>query len=170
MVRKKTTPTIDEEIKTILSDLFAQLEIEAKIEVGKEESKDDNYKVNIETAETGLLIGRHGETLNSLQLLLGVILYKKLGKWIRVILDIGDYRKGREESIKEMVNRIVAEVISTKQPVILPYLTPFERRIVHLMLTDNKEVDCQSYGIGKERRITISPKTTDLPAGEAETN
>lgn len=114
--------------------------------------------MRIETEETGLLIGRHGECINSLQLLLGVMLYKKFGKWVRVILDVGDYRKMREDSLKEMVERIAGEVEGTGVPVVLPYLSPLERRFVHLLLTENAKVTSESTGEGKERRVTIKPR------------
>jgi len=147
---------IDKQIESITSSLLAKLNVEAKVEVSQEDK--DNYKVSISTPDTGLLIGRLGETINSLQLLLGVILYKKLDKWIRIIVDVGDYRKMREESIKEMVTRIVVEVESNNQPVTLPFLTPFERRIVHIMLVDHEKVTSESIGEGRDRRLTIKPK------------
>lgn len=153
-VEKKNN--IEKEIKTTLTNLLDKLNVKGNCTVVKE--ADNHYKVTIDTQETGLLIGRYGETLNSLQLLLGVILYKKLGNWVRVILDIGDYRKMREESIKGMVNRIVDEVEATNKPVILPYLTPLERRIVHLMLTNHPKVTSESTGEGRDRRVAIKPR------------
>lgn len=146
----------DKIIETTLKELLEKLKVAASVVVTEE--SEDHYKVNIETDETGLLIGYHGETINSLQLLLGVILYKKTGKWIHVVLDVGDYREMRESSIKEMVNRIVGEVEQTQVPVALPYLTPLERRIVHMMLSDNKTVVSESSGEGKERRVMIKPR------------
>lgn len=164
----KKTPDLTKEIEATVKELLDKLDISAKIAVGRQENdgksqegkkKDqDHYRVDIDTAETGLLIGHHGETINSLQLLLGVILYKKHKKWLRVILDVGDYRKKREESIKEMVNRIITEVETTSAPVWLPFLTPLERRTVHIMLADHKTVTSESVGEGRERRITIKPR------------
>lgn len=153
-VEKKNN--IEKEIKTTLTNLLDKLNIKGNCTVVKE--ADNHYKVTIDTQETGLLIGHYGETLNSLQLLLGVILYKKLGNWVRVILDIGDYRKMREESIKGMVGRIVGEVEATDKSVILPYLTPLERRIVHLMLTNHPKVTSESIGEGRDRRVAIKPR------------
>lgn len=152
------TENIENDIKETLNELLSKLQVAAEIDVAKGEGAEDHFLVNIITSETGLLIGYHGETLNSLQLLLGIILYKKSGSWVRIILDIGDYRKAREESIKEMVERIVMEVETTGQPVTLPYLTPLERRIVHMMLSENDKVISQSDGSGRDRRLTISPK------------
>lgn len=154
----KTEKKIDleGEIKKLTSELLLRLKIEAEVEVLKETP--EHFRVNIKTEETGLIIGRHGETLNSLQLLLGVILYKKLGQWVRVILDVGDYRKAREESIKQMVERIITEVETSGQAVTLPQLTPLERRQVHLMLVDHPKATSESFGEGKERRVMIKPR------------
>lgn len=159
MIKKKTDKSeekLDEVIKKTLTELLGQLKVEASIEVLS--SSADHYQVEIQTQETGLLIGFHGETINSLQLLLGVILYKKLGKWVHVVLDVGGYRKMRQEHIQEMVGRIIAEVETTNQAVALPYLTPLERRIVHIMLSENKKIMSESTGEGKERRVTIKPR------------
>ncbi len=159
MKNKITKNTIVEEIKKTTEELLAKLLTEATVEVIEEVAEGEtNYKVGIQTQETGLLIGYHGETLNSLQLLLGVIIYKKIQKWVHIIVDVGNYRKMREESIKEMVNRIISEVETSQKPVTLPYLSPLERRIVHMMLTDHKTVSSESTGEGKDRLLSIKPR------------
>ena len=162
---KKKTAKINypDEIEKSVSELLAKLQVEAKVTVEEihedtEKEEEASFKVNIETADSGLLIGHHGETINSLQLLAGVISYKKFGKWVRILIDVGDYRKMREESIKEMVNRIIAEVEQSGKPVELPYLSPLERRIVHMMLSANERIMSESSGEGKDRRVTIKPR------------
>ena len=163
MAKKQTEKEITSELQYLLDGLRIKSELEIikmpSESAGSEKAEEEeNFKVSIKTDETGLLIGRHGETLNSLQLLLGVILYKKLGKWIRVVLDVGDYRKMREDSIREMVERIIKEVEESKNPVALPYLTPLERRFVHMMLSDRSNIASESIGEGKERRLYIKPR------------
>lgn len=159
MVKMDKEDKIQKEIKTTVSEILKKLKIDGKESIVEEisdtKTQTKSFKVNIETQESGLLIGRHGETLNSLQLILGVILYKKLGKWLHIVLDVGDYRKMREDSIREMVERIVTEVEAKGLPVTLSYLTPLERRIVHLMLSDSSKVMSESEGAGKDRRIVI---------------
>jgi spoIIIJ-associated protein len=152
------TKKTDELIRETLGELLEKMLVEATVSVAGDE--ENGYLVTIQSAETGLLIGHHGETINGLQLLLGVILYKKLGTWIRVIVDVGDYRKGREENIRAMVTRIVEEVKTTGQEVSLPPMTPLERRIVHTMLTDHPDVTSESFGEGRDRKVTIKPRTT----------
>src|SRR3990167_10610012 len=143
---------IKSQILEIAQDLLEKLEITGEVVV--EDGEEGSFKVVINTEETGLLIGHHGETLNSFQLILGVILFKKRGVWARVLVDVGDYRKLREERIKEMVNRIVSEVETAGLPVTLPFLTPLERRIVHVMLTGHEKVVSESTGEGRDRRLT----------------
>ena len=146
-------------IKQSVEELLLKLKVEGKVEVEEVEAgENSHYQINIESPETGLLIGYHGETINSLQLLLGVILYKKLGEWVRVVMDVGEYRQVREESIKEMVDRIIAEVERTGESVEMPYLSPLERRIVHMILTEHKTLTSQSHGEGRDRRVTIKPR------------
>ncbi len=163
MVKAKKEKNIKDLIKDTTEDLLSKLSIvstleveEKKVEEGSDLSGD--FLVNIKTEETGLLIGRHGETINSLQLILGVIIFNKTNKWYRIVLDVGDYRKSREESIKEMVQRIALEVETTGQSVTLPSFTSYERRIVHMCLTDNKKVTSESVGEGRDRRVTIKPR------------
>src|SRR3990172_7800696 len=109
MVKKTKKADTEKEVKKITDELLSLLQVKADVEA-VEVKEEEHVKVNIKTEETGLLIGHHGETLNSLQLLLGILLYKKLGTWVRVVMDVGDYRKMREENLKEMVTRIVGEV------------------------------------------------------------
>jgi spoIIIJ-associated protein len=157
----KTADVVPQDTAAIIQqtvvDIIGRIGIEATVTVAVD--AEENYRVNVTTLESGLLIGRHGETINGLQLFLGVVLFKKLGRWVRVVLDVGDYRSQRETTIREMVTRIITEVETTKLPVSLPFLTPLERRSVHMMLTDNPSVMSESVGEGRDRRLTIKPRT-----------
>ena len=154
---KKTAEkqTIEKSIKELTDKLLSYMQISGSTEVT---AGQDHYNVNITTQESGLLIGRYGETLNSLQLLLGVMLFKKRGEWIRVIVDVGDYRKSRQQSLSEMAERIAGEVEATGQPVTIPNLTPYERRTIHMLLSQHKSVMTESIGEGRDRRLTIKPR------------
>jgi spoIIIJ-associated protein len=159
MDKKKKKEDSVKLIEETLSELLSKLGVTANINAEKiDEGDDSHYKLNIDTQETGLLIGYHGETVNSLQLILGIMLYKKLGKWTRVIIDVGDYRTKREEAIKEMVENIIKEVLATGNAIELPFLSPLERRFVHMLLSDRTDVYSQSSGEGKNRRLSIIPK------------
>ena len=143
-------------VKKTAEELLSQLGVTCSVTVTK---GDEHFALNLETSESGLIIGRHGEVINSLQLLLGVILYKKTGQWMRVVVDVGGYRQSRQDNISEMVGRIVKEVEANGVPVTLPPLTPFERRTIHLMLSDHEQVVSESVGEGRDRRLVIKPRS-----------
>lgn len=150
-------------ITDVTQELMNQLQISATVHVDQEatapaDEATETYRVTIETTESGLLIGRHGETLNSLQLVVGVMLFKRLGSWVHLLVDVGNYRKMREESVTAMADRIVTEVEQTGQPVALPYLSPLERRMVHMRLSEHPTVMSESVGDGRDRRLMIKPR------------
>lgn len=161
---KKKQPDTANVITELAGELLGKLHIESSVQaepVPAENPEDGtSYRITIETQESGLLIGRHGDTLNSLQLLLGVMLFKRLGSWIHVLVDVGNYRKMREESVTAMADRIIAEVERTGQPVPLPFLSPLERRMVHMHVTDHPTVISESEGEGRDRRLVIKPRAS----------
>ncbi len=144
-----------EVVKTAAEELLSKLEIEATVGV---DLIDEIYQVKVETEESGLLIGFHGETLSSFQLILGLMVYRKLGQWVRVVVEVGDYRARREQQLRAMAESYAAQVVSSGQPIYLSYLPPIERRIIHLALQGRPDVETVSEGEGNQRRLIIKPK------------
>ncbi|MFH0750195.1 MAG: R3H domain-containing nucleic acid-binding protein [Candidatus Gottesmanbacteria bacterium] len=147
-------PTI--KIKDITEDLLKRLGIAGDVSIDTDES--GAYRVNIETEETGLLIGFHGRTLESFQMMLGMIVAKELGSWERVYVNVGDYREKREEALMYMAQRASERAITTGRPVELSHLSAAERRVIHLTLSGDERVSTESAGEGRERKLVISPK------------
>jgi len=143
-------------VKQIAEELLAKLEIVGVVSVDTDES--GAYRVHIETEETGLLIGFHGRTLESFQMILAMMLGKKLGKWERVYVNIGDYREKREEALMYMAQRAAERALTTGNPVELTHLSASERRVIHLTLSGDERVQTESQGEGMDRRLIISPK------------
>lgn len=143
-------------IQKLTTELLEKLTVKAALTL--DEDEEGTVHVRLETEESGLLIGFHGETLNSLQLLLGIMVHNQLGEWVRIVVHVGDYREKREETIKAMALRIAEEVSQTGESVPMPYLSSFERRIVHLTLVDHPAVKSESEGEGRYRRLVIKPK------------
>jgi spoIIIJ-associated protein len=143
-------------IKTTAEDLLTALEVRANCEVS--EAEGEMATVVIEAEETGMLIGYHGETLEALQLLIALAAAKKNEEFIRVSVEVGDYKKNREEWLRSLVEQTKERVLQEGRAVTLPNLKPWERRVVHLMLQDDKEVVSESMGEGRERTLTISPR------------
>jgi len=153
MERKKLTL-----VKKTTEELLDYLKVKAKVKVKTDEQ--EVVHVSLETEETGILIGYHGETLSAFQLILGLIVYKKLGSWVRIVVNVGDYRERREETLKQMALRAAERVRQTGEAVSLPFLNTGERRIIHLTLQDNPEVFTESEGEGENRRLIIKPRKT----------
>src|SRR3989338_10040785 len=142
MTKNKTPQEI---IESEANELITKMGLDAQVTVVP---SDENFIVKITTPDTGLLIGYHGEVINSLQLILCVLVYRKLKEWVRIIVDVGDYREKREETLKRLAQEKAEEALSTGQPVSLPYLSPLERRIVHMALAENSQVSSVSEGEG----------------------
>lgn len=123
-----------------------------------ESVENEAVEVSLESEDSGILIGRYGQTLDALELILNLLVAKKLGEWRPIYLNVGDWRQKREEALQEMAKRTVEKVKITGQPATLPYLTSKERRIIHLFLHDHPEVTSSSFGEGEERRVIIQPR------------
>lgn len=155
--------TIQEEtiskVQSLAQSLIEHMGIDGQVHAVK--ADDETINIAIETEDTGLLIGYHGETINAVQRVLSMMVFKQLGDWVRVVTNVGDYREKREETVKSLALRIAQEVALTKRPVPLPFLVPFERRIVHMILADHPDVVSESEGEGRERRIIVKPRQAD---------
>ncbi len=117
-----------------------------------------NIHLDVAGDDVGLIIGRHGETLASLQFLLNACLSKQLPKGTRVIVDVEHYRDRREQSLRGIALRAADRASRERRPVTLQPMPPNERRIIHLTLQSSPYVTTESTGEGPERRVVITPK------------
>ncbi|MFC1646786.1 protein jag [Patescibacteria group bacterium] len=143
-------------IEKITKDLLKRLEVVAEVSVDIDET--EAFRVHIKTDDTGLLIGYHGQTLESFQIILGLLVSKKMGSWQKVYVNVGDYREKREEALMYVAQKAAERAISTGQPVELTQLPASERRVVHLTLSGDEKVETESVGEGKDRRLVVKPK------------
>lgn len=109
---------------------------------------------------SGMLIGYHGETIASLQLLISLICHRRLGAWHRLTLNVNDYRERREQNLREMALSAAERAKATGKEVIMPPMESFDRRIVHMALADDSSVVTESVGEGRDRRLIISPASS----------
>ncbi len=160
-VVKQRTPEEAEELKnaaeTFLKDVFGAMGIEAEIAV------DYNYEegaVNctFSGSEMGLLIGKRGQTLDSLQYLTSLVVNKNTDDYVRVKLDTEDYRSRRADTLNNLARNIAYKVKKTRRPVALEPMNPYERRIIHSALQGNKYVETYSEGEEPYRHVVVAPK------------
>lgn len=142
-----------ETIQKITEDLLDHLGIPATITVSEDE--DDAVMVHIQTDETGVLIGHHGKALNAFQTVLGHMVYKQLGEWVRLVVDVGDYRLRRKQQLEELATRWAEQALSQNEAIAVTDLIPYERRIIHLFFAHHPDVMSESTGEGRNRRLII---------------
>ena len=146
-------------LKELAGELLSLMETKATAEISYDKAN-ECYLVNISGAdETGLLIGKKGETLLSLQTILGILLKQKTGEWERVTVNVGDYLEKEEEYLKNLAESAAARAKETGEPQSLYNLKPNQRRIVHLSLSEDKNITTESLGEGEERYLIIKPKS-----------
>ncbi len=145
----------ENEVKTTIEEILQKLEVEGGIDVTVHE---DSVDVVLDTPDTGIVIGYHGEILESLQLVLSMALTKKAGKFIRVSLEVGDYKKNRTEWLEHVAMQAKEQALREQKAISLPSLKSWERRIVHMFLQSDNEVASESVGEGRERTLVVKPR------------
>jgi len=144
---------VEEETKKLLGLIKVKAEL-----VVKEDQENEAIAVQLTTEEPGIMIGFHGETLAAFQLILSLVINKKLETWTRILVNVNDYRQKREESLKMVALNAAQKVKFSNEAAVLTNLSPSERRIIHLTLADHPDVESLSEGQGQERRLVIKPR------------
>lgn len=142
-------------IKKICQDFFEKMGFLENLEVGEIEEKRLPIKIKVE--EPRVLIGQNGKTLLEIQYLLKAILRKRIGNDFYLDLDINDYKKKKTEYLKELAQTVADHVALTKKIKELPPMSAYERRTVHLELSQREDVVTESQGQEEERRVIIKP-------------
>lgn len=152
------TVSIKDSLTELTDQLLALMSSKSKAVVTHDETS-DAFVVSIEAGEeTGLLIGKKGETLTSLQVILGVLLKQKTGDWHRVVVNVGDYRQKEEDYLKNLAVAAAARAKETGQPQSLFNLNAAQRRVVHMALSEHSDVITESVGEGVERYLLVKPR------------
>jgi spoIIIJ-associated protein len=140
----------------VLTELLRLMGVEATVEItmGTETSK-----LNVKGMDLGILIGRRGEKLASLQHLVNLIVAKREGQWHRIAVDVENYRGRREEQLRDVAERAAKRVAQSGKIIQLEPMPAVERRIVHMALVENAKVRTQSVGVEPNRRIVVLPAT-----------
>lgn len=154
-VRVSVTDTTEEIINKFLRDLIKIFDINVGYKL---ERQDEYMNVNFEGPDVRILIGRRGETLNALQLIVNLVVNKENDERVKVVLDAEGYRKRREETLRRLARRLSERVRRTKKNIVLEPMTPQERRIIHTELQENPWVYTVSHGEEPYRKVMICLK------------
>ena len=157
IIKAKTKSSIADIAKYFLKDLFAAMNMVVAVDV-KYDEDNKNLDVDLSGDEMGILIGKRGQTLDSIQYLLSLVVNKESEEYIRVKVDTEDYRKRRKETLENLAKNIAYKVKRTKRPVSLEPMNPYERRIIHSALQNDKYVTTHSEGEEPFRRVVVTLK------------
>lgn len=149
---------MEDKLSDVLDNLLGLLLLEGSYEI---EDSDEALNVSIETKDAGRLIGARGESLEGLQLLVNQIMSRKVGEgeFKRVILDVEGWRKQKEEELKRMAQEWGKQVQETGKDLELESMSPWQRRVVHMVLGEMNGVESESVGEGRDRHIVIKVKS-----------
>lgn len=154
---RKEEVTVDEKAKEFLNDLFAAMKLTVAIDV-KYDDLSNNMNIDLAGDEMGVLIGKRGQTLDSLQYLTSLVVNKDTEDYIRVKVDTENYRQRRKETLENLAKNIAFKVKRTKRPVSLEPMNPYERRIIHSALQNDRYVVTHSEGEEPFRRVVVALK------------
>ena len=144
---------VERRITTFLGDMFKAMNLEVKIDV----KFDDPDCVNVELSgpNMGVLIGKRGQTLDSIQYLTSLVVNKGKDKYVRIKVDTEDYRNRRKETLESLAKNIAYKVKRSRKPVSLEPMNPYERRIIHSTLQNDKFVSTRSEGEEPFRHVVV---------------
>ena len=157
IIKAKVKSSITDTAKDFLKDVFEAMNMVVVIDA-KYDEENKNLNVDLSGDEMGVLIGKRGQTLDSLQYLLSLVVNKESEEYIRVKVDTEDYRKRRKETLENLAKNIAYKVKRTKRPVSLEPMNPYERRIIHSALQNDKYVTTHIEGEEPFRRVVVTLK------------
>jgi len=156
-------------VNTLLSDM----NLEARAQIGEPKETDNApeglipARVEIVGDDTGILIGHHGETLDAIQYLMNLSTSRRSGsgkrEFVKILLDVGNYREKREETLRALARRTAARVVKYKRNIVLEPMNPYERRIIHSEIHNIPDVSTHSVGSDENRKIVITYEGADKP-------
>ena len=157
VIKARKKFSIDENVVEFLSSIFDAMKMEVEILVAVNE-EEHIIEVELKGDDMGILIGKRGQTLDSLQYLVSLVVNKDSEDYIRVKVDTEDYRKRRKETLENLAKNIAYKVKRSRRPVALEPMNPFERRIIHSALQNDRYVTTHSEGDEPYRHVVVTLK------------
>ena len=157
VIKARVKSTVDGKAVDFLKEVFTAMNMAVVIDARFDET-DNNLDIDLSGDDMGVLIGKRGQTLDSLQYLVSLVVNKDAQDYIRVKVDTEDYRRRRKETLENLAKNIAYKVKRTKRPVSLEPMNPYERRVIHSALQNDKYVTTHSEGDEPFRRVVVTLK------------
>lgn len=154
IIKARRKKTFIDEIREYLESLFKAMDIDTEIQMEFDETE-NVISINLEGPEMGILIGKRGQTLDALQYIISLAVNKKSESYIRVKLDTENYRARRKETLENLAKNIAFKVKRSKRSFALEPMNPYERRIIHATLQNDKYVSTRSEGEEPYRKVIV---------------
>ena len=157
VIKAKVKSSVKDEAKDFLMGVFQAMNMTVVVDV-KYDEEEKSMDIDLSGDEMGVLIGKRGQTLDSLQYLVSLVVNKESDDYIKVKVDTENYRQRRKETLENLAKNISYKVKRTKRPVLLEPMNPYERRIIHAALQNDKYVTTHSEGEDPYRRVVVTLK------------
>lgn len=157
IIKARVKSSVEDTAKDFLKEVFDAMGLIVVVDVKYDEA-DSSMEIELSGDEMGVLIGKRGQTLDSLQYLVSLVVNKNVENYIRVKVDTENYRQRRRETLENLAKNISYKVKRTKRPVSLEPMNPYERRIIHSALQNDKFVTTHSEGEEPFRRVVVTLK------------
>lgn len=154
IIKARVKSSVEDIAKDFLNEVFRAMDLNVVVDVKYDEA-DSSMEVDLSGDEMGVLIGKRGQTLDSLQYLVSLVVNKNVENYIRVKVDTENYRQRRKETLENLAKNISYKVKRTKRPVSLEPMNPYERRIIHSALQNDKYVTTHSEGDEPFRHVVV---------------
>ena len=164
--RLESPPDVVRVTTEVLGDLISRLGVSAVARLKQAESEELGGPVfDVEGDDSGLLIGRRGETLRTLQFVVRLIVSRRLESRVNLMVDVEGYQERRHLALRNLAQRVGQRVVSTGRSIALEPMPPDERRIVHMALADDDRLTTESTGLGEGRQVVVLLKENEEPLG-----
>lgn len=157
VIKARIKGTVADKANDFLKEVFGAMNMIVVVDT-KYDEVNNSLTIDLSGDEMGVLIGKRGQTLDSLQYLVSLVVNKDSEEYVRVKVDTEDYRKRRKETLENLAKNIAYKVKRTKRPVSLEPMNPYERRIIHSALQNDKYVTTHSEGEEPFRRVVVTLK------------
>lgn len=141
--------------KAFLTKLLKEMNVEC--DINAQVINDNRINISLQGKNMGIIIGKRGETLDAIQYITNIVANKERTEYIKIMLDTENYRARREETLRKLAFKLSKKAQQTRRPVILEPMNPYDRRIIHSALQDNKYVKTHSEGKEPFRKVVITP-------------
>lgn len=156
VIKAKRNESVEEIATEFLNKVFDAMELTVKLDIQVEEGdKENTININVIGDDMGILIGKRGQTLDSLQYLVNLVVNRYSDSYMRVKIDTENYRERRKATLENLARNIAFKVKRTKRPVSLEPMNPFERRIIHSALQNDRYVTTKSEGDEPYRHVVV---------------